>query len=52
MQVRIMSYGIGSRLFETKKSLYITMITTYGIKQNIYSGDVQSEVKGEDLFER
>ena len=36
----------------TKKSLYITMITTYGIKQNIYSGDVQSEVTGEDLFER
>ena len=25
------------------------MITTYGIKHNIYSGDVQSEVKAEDL---
>lgn len=37
-------------LTHTKKSLYITMITTYGLKQNIYSGNIQSEVTAEDLF--
>ena len=35
---------------KTKKSLYITMITTYGLKKNLYSGNVQSEVTAEDLF--
>ncbi len=34
----------------TKKSLYITLITTYGIKRNQYWGNVQSEVRAEDLF--
>ena len=37
-------------LTNTKKSLYITMITTYGLKKNLYSGNVQSEVTAEDLF--
>lgn len=34
----------------TKKSLYLTMITTYGLKQNQYSGNIQNEITAEDLF--
>lgn len=34
----------------TKKSLLLTMITTYGVKQNMYSGIVQSEIVLDDLF--
>ncbi|MBO4314506.1 MAG: ATP-binding protein, partial [Prevotella sp.] len=34
----------------TKKALHITMITTFGIKPNVYSGMVQSEVTMDDLF--
>ena len=36
---------------KTKKSLYLTMITTYGLKQNQYSGNIQSEIVADDLFE-
>ena len=34
----------------TKKSVHITMITTYGIKHNAYWNNVQSEVLLDDLF--
>jgi AAA+ ATPase superfamily predicted ATPase len=35
----------------TRKSVFLTMITTYGIQQNIHStGLVQGEVKMDDLF--
>ena len=34
----------------TKKSVHITMITTYGVKHNEYWGNIQSEVKMDDLF--
>ncbi len=34
----------------TRKSLLLTMITTYGIKQNLHSGIVQSEIVLDDLF--
>ena len=34
----------------TKKALLHTFITTYGVKQNMHSGIVQSEVKMDDLF--
>jgi AAA+ ATPase superfamily predicted ATPase len=33
-----------------KKTLQMTMITTYGVKKNKYSGFVQSEVTLDDLF--
>jgi len=36
----------------TKKALHLTMVTTYGVKRNIHSGRVQSEVTMDDLFER
>lgn len=35
---------------KTKKALLHTFITTYGVKRNMHSGIVNSEVKLEDLF--
>ena len=35
---------------KTRKAVHLTMITTYGVKQNEYSDMIQSEVKMEDLF--
>ena len=34
----------------TRKALHLTMITTYGIKRNMYSNGVQSQVVLDDLF--
>jgi AAA+ ATPase superfamily predicted ATPase len=36
---------------KTRKALHLTMVTTYGVKQNIYSSVFQSEITMEDLFE-
>ena len=33
-----------------KKAINLTMVTTYGVKQNAHSGIVQSEVRIDDLF--
>lgn len=38
------------RVTGTTKALHLTMITTYGLKQNKYSGMIQSEVIMSDLF--
>ncbi|MDR3217735.1 MAG: AAA family ATPase [Dysgonamonadaceae bacterium] len=35
---------------KTRKAIHLTLLTTYGVKQNDYYGLVQSEVKMEDLF--
>lgn len=35
----------------SKKALHLTMVTTYGVKQNSHSGRIQSEVIMDDLFE-
>lgn len=35
---------------KTKKSIHITMVTSYGVKHNAYSNIIQSEVKLDDLF--
>lgn len=35
---------------KTKKALHLTMVTTYGIKENPYSGMIQSQVTMDDLF--
>lgn len=34
----------------TKKALYTTMVTTYGIKRNEYWHNIQSEIILQDLF--
>ena len=34
-----------------RKSLMLTLITTYGVKPNLHSEIVQSEVVMDDLFE-
>ena len=36
---------------KTKKALHTTLITTYGVKRNMYWYNIQSEVKLNDLFE-
>lgn len=38
------------KITKTKKSLYNTFISTYGLKRNIHSGIVQSEITMNDLF--
>jgi AAA+ ATPase superfamily predicted ATPase len=38
------------REVKTRKAPHVTMITTYGVKQNKYSGMAQSEVILDDLF--
>lgn len=36
---------------KTRKSLFLTMITTYGVKKNMYyTGFVQNEIKMDQLF--
>ena len=37
-------------LTRTRKALHLTMVTTYGIKQNAYSGMIQNEVNLDNLF--
>ena len=37
---------------KTRKSVVVTMITTYGVMKGIHSGVVQSEVLMNDLFEK
>ncbi|GHU89128.1 hypothetical protein FACS1894155_05420 [Bacteroidia bacterium] len=34
----------------TRKTVHITMLTTYGVKHNEYRNDIQSEVTMDDLF--
>lgn len=36
---------------KTRKALYHTFITTYGVAHNLHCGIVQSEVMMDDLFE-
>ena len=36
---------------KTRKAVQLVMITTYGLKQNMYSGIAQSEVTADDFFE-
>lgn len=38
------------RMTNNRKSLQITMITTYGVKPNMYSNIIQSQVTLDDLF--
>ena len=35
---------------KTRKTLHLTMITTYGVKHNEYWGNIQSEILMDDLF--
>lgn len=35
---------------KTRKALHLTLVTTYGVKPNAYSGMIQSEVTMDDLF--
>lgn len=35
---------------KTRKALHLTLVTTYGVKNNAYFGMIQSEVTMDDLF--
>ncbi len=37
-------------LTKTRKAVYLTLITTYGLEKNRYAGMVQNEVVLDDLF--
>ncbi len=37
---------------KTKKTLHLVAVTTYGVRENMYSSRVQSEVVLDDFFER
>ncbi|GHS96209.1 ATPase [Bacteroidia bacterium] len=37
---------------KTRKSIHLTMVSTYGVKRNEYSGIIQSEIKMDDLFRK
>lgn len=43
--------GAFKRETQTKKSVFLTMLTTYGLKVNVYSGNVQNDLKMDVLFE-
>ncbi|MBQ9077781.1 MAG: ATP-binding protein [Muribaculaceae bacterium] len=38
------------KVTKTRKALHLTMVTTYGIKDNAYSGMIQSQITLDDLF--
>jgi hypothetical protein len=37
---------------QSRKSIFLTLITTYGIKQNEYAGMVQNQLTLSDLFSK
>jgi hypothetical protein len=43
--------GIFKEETQTRKSVFLTLISTFGVKQNEYAGMVQNEVKMANLFE-
>ena len=43
-------YAIFTDESKTRKTVHTTMITTYGVKRNAYVGNMQNEVKMNDLF--
>ena len=44
---------LGTFITETKtrKAVFLSMITTYGLQQNLYSGNIQNELKMDVLFQ-
>ena len=42
--------NILTNVAKTSKAMHLTMITPFGIKKNKYSGDINSEIKLDDLF--
>ena len=43
-------YALFSDETKTRKTIHTTMITTFGVKRNMYWGNIQSEVKMDDFF--
>ena len=36
---------------KTKRAKHLTLVTTYGLEKNMYSGHIQSVITAEDLFQ-
>ena len=47
MNRKISDFVIDSK---TKYAIHPTLITTYGVVENAYSGELQSVVTGEEMF--
>ena len=43
--------GVFREETKTRKAIYLTMITTFGLKQNTYSGNVQNDITMDALFD-
>jgi len=43
-------YALFTDETKTRKTVHTTMVTTFGIKRNMYWGNIQSEVELDDLF--
>ena len=43
--------SVFSSTTKTRKALHLTMVTTYGVKRNMYSNTIQNKVVLEDLFQ-
>ena len=43
--------GVFKTETQTKKSVFLTMLTTFGLQVNRYSGNVQSDLDMDVLFE-
>jgi len=39
-----------AKLTKTKSSIHLTLVTTYGLSENAYSGRIQSVITGDDLI--
>ena len=50
MNVSTRAFFVFEHVTKTKKALVLTFITTYGVKRNIHSSIVHSEVTMDDLF--
>ena len=43
-------YATFAEVTKTRKTVHTTMITTFGVKHNMYWGHIQSEIIMDDLF--
>ena len=44
-------YALFANKTKTQKTIHTTMITTFGVKRNMYWGNIQSEIKLDDLLQ-
>jgi len=52
MKKLLLRKDLFEKITKTKKAIHLTMVSTYGIKQNEYSEIIQNEVTMDDLFKK